>query len=183
MSNFFRENSYSMVRLFLNQIALTVFGTMLALATAKNDTLLIVTSIFSVLFYLYLVYSFGWEITYEASTTSFVPGTAEFIQEELTGLLSQIATEDGYQSPEKAQDYYQAPFEPKSDGNVYINPAPGVTDNYKAAKNDFFAFQMLFNGKVKNFLCKDEALVKQILAMNEAKFLVDEQNVVVGLAD
>lgn len=62
MSNFFRENSYSMVRLFLNQIALTVFGTMLALATAKNDTLLLVTSIFSVLFYLYLVYSFGWEI-------------------------------------------------------------------------------------------------------------------------
>lgn len=133
--------------------------------------------------YLPTPYSFGWEITYEARTTSFVPGTAEFIQEELTGLLSQIATEDGYQSPEKAQDYYQAPFEPKSDGNVYINPAPGVTDNYKAAKNDFFAFQMLFNGKVKNFLCKDEALVKQILAMNEAKFLVDEQNVVVGLAD
>lgn len=133
--------------------------------------------------YLPTPYSFDWEITYEASNTSFVPGTAEFIQEELTGLLSQIATEDGYQSPEKAQDYYQAPFEPKSDGNVYINPAPGVTDNYKAAKNDFFAFQMLFNGKVKNFLCKDEALVKQILAMNEAKFLVDEQNVVVGLAD
>jgi hypothetical protein len=62
MSNFFKENSYNMVKLFLNQIALTVFGTMLALSTVKNPTLLLVTSIFSVLFYLYLVYSCGWEI-------------------------------------------------------------------------------------------------------------------------
>ena len=51
-----------MVKLFLNQIGLTVFGTMLALATAKNSSLLLVSSIFSILFFLALNYTVGWEI-------------------------------------------------------------------------------------------------------------------------
>lgn len=62
MIDFIKENSYNMVKMFLNQIAMTVFGTMLAIATRSNDTLLLATSIFSILFYLFLVYNFGWEI-------------------------------------------------------------------------------------------------------------------------
>ena len=56
MIGFLKENSYSMVKMFVNQIAMTVFGTMLALATAGNPTLLLCSSIFSILFYLFLVY-------------------------------------------------------------------------------------------------------------------------------
>jgi hypothetical protein len=62
MIGFLKENSYSMVKMFVNQIAMTVFGTMLALATAGNPTLLLCSSIFAILFYLFLVYSVGWEI-------------------------------------------------------------------------------------------------------------------------
>ena len=62
MIGFLKENSYSMVKMFVNQIGMTVFGTMLALATAGNDTLLLLSSIFAVLFYLFLLYSVGWEI-------------------------------------------------------------------------------------------------------------------------
>ena len=62
MLDFLKENSYSMVRMFINQIGMTVFGTMLALATASNSTLLLASSIFSILFYLFLLYSMGWEI-------------------------------------------------------------------------------------------------------------------------
>ena len=62
MKVFLREHSYSMVKLFLNQIGLTVFGTMLALATAQNDTLLLASSIFSIVFFLVLNYTSGWEL-------------------------------------------------------------------------------------------------------------------------
>ena len=62
MIGFLKENSYSMVKMFINQIGMTVFGTMLALATAGNSSLLLLSSVFSTLFYLFLLYSVGWEI-------------------------------------------------------------------------------------------------------------------------
>ena len=62
MIGFLKENSYSMVKMFVNQIGMPVFGTMLALATAGNPTLLLCSSIFAILFYLFLLYSVGWEI-------------------------------------------------------------------------------------------------------------------------
>ena len=128
--------------------------------------------------------SFGWAITYESSNTSFPQGTAEIVQDELIGMLNEIAAGSGYQAVEKAEDYYQAEFVPKTDGNTYINPAAGDTTRYTTAQNDFFAFQMLTsNGKIKNFLCKDEDLVKQILELSEVKVIFDVQGVVVGIAE
>ena len=128
--------------------------------------------------------SFGWAITYEATTTPFPQGTAELVQDELIGMLNEIATGSGYQAVEKAEDYYQSEFVPVTDGKTYINPAPGNTTRYTTAQNDFFAFQMLnSNGKLKNFLCKDEALVKQILELSEVKVIFDVQGVVVGIAE
>ena len=62
MGNFFKEHSYNIVKLFLNQIGITVFGTMLALATSGNETLLLGSSIFSILFLLALDYNSCWEI-------------------------------------------------------------------------------------------------------------------------
>ncbi len=62
MINFIKENSYSMVKMFINQLGMTIFGTMLALSTGNNNSLLLASSIFSVLFYMFLVYSVGWEL-------------------------------------------------------------------------------------------------------------------------
>ncbi len=62
MKAFFKEHSFDMVKLFLNQIAMTVFATMLTLAAVKNPTLSLAVSIFSVLFYLFINYSAVWEI-------------------------------------------------------------------------------------------------------------------------
>ncbi len=62
MINFIKENSYSMVKMFINQLGMTIFGTMLALSTGSNNSLLLASSIFSVLFYMFLVYSVGWEL-------------------------------------------------------------------------------------------------------------------------
>lgn len=127
--------------------------------------------------------SFGWKITYESRTTSFPMGTAEIVQDELIGMISEIADASSYQAAEKAEGYYQAEFVHTTDDVTYLNAQPGKTDNYNAVENDFFAFQLLSGAKIKNFLCKDEALVKQILEQTQVKLVFNEQNVVVGIAE
>lgn len=62
MKSFFSKYSYSMVKLFITQVALGLFGGVLALATSTNDILLWVAGIGSVLFYLFLIYVAVWEI-------------------------------------------------------------------------------------------------------------------------
>jgi len=64
----FRENSYDIVRLYINQIGITIFSMFLYTAAAMVDddelflTLRICVSIFSVLFYLSLLHNVVWEI-------------------------------------------------------------------------------------------------------------------------
>ena len=61
---FFKKYSYIIIKLFLNQFAISLFGVALSFACgrANNNTLLLVTSIFSVLFYLFLQYAVIWEV-------------------------------------------------------------------------------------------------------------------------
>ena len=64
MKQFFVNHSYNMVKMFLNQFAIGLFGITLALAAkmAKNDILSIVTSVFSIIFYLFLQYIAMWKV-------------------------------------------------------------------------------------------------------------------------
>ena len=64
MKTFLREHSYDAVKMFLNQFATAIFGVVLALAAgmAENDVLRNVTSVFAILFYLFLIYTMTWEI-------------------------------------------------------------------------------------------------------------------------
>ncbi len=62
MLDFLKQNAYNMVKLLVDQLAFTVFGTMLAIATYESSELLLATSIFSILFYLYVIYAACWEI-------------------------------------------------------------------------------------------------------------------------
>ncbi len=69
MKKFFHDYSYNIVKMFVNQFAIAIFGTSLALATTKAhsgsdgfDTFTVVVSAFSVLFYLFLIYTLTWEI-------------------------------------------------------------------------------------------------------------------------
>ena len=67
MKGFFKNHSYDMVTMLLNQVAISMFGFTLVLATMKigNDTLRNVTSIFSALFYLVLLYIKAWDIGFK----------------------------------------------------------------------------------------------------------------------
>ena len=64
MKTFFQQYSYSIVKMFVNQFAISLFGTLLAMATSstKSDGLSLAVSIFAVLFYLFLIYTLVWEV-------------------------------------------------------------------------------------------------------------------------
>ena len=69
MRKFFHDYSYNIVKMFVNQFAISIFGVSLTFATTSAhgesqgfDTLTVVVSILSVLFYLFLIYTLAWEI-------------------------------------------------------------------------------------------------------------------------
>ena len=64
MKDFFHRYSYSMVKMFINQFAISIFGTMLSMATnaTNNDVFTLGVSIFAIVFYLFLLYTMIWEI-------------------------------------------------------------------------------------------------------------------------
>jgi len=51
-----------MVRLFLNQIVMSVFGTVLCLSTSENMSLLIASGILAICMLLFVDYTFVWEL-------------------------------------------------------------------------------------------------------------------------
>ncbi len=64
MKDFFKRYSYQSVHLFLNQVAIGLFGIVLALSAGKAEVeaLKIGTSIFSVLFFLFLQFAAAWRV-------------------------------------------------------------------------------------------------------------------------
>lgn len=127
--------------------------------------------------------SFDWKIAYEVRITNFPMGTAEIIQGELTTMLADLFTQSGNTKSEKPEGYIHTEFVPATDGKTYIVPSPGQTDAYKAVENDFYAFTLLCDGKLKNMLAKDEELVKKILAQPSVQLIFDVQHVVVGIVE
>ncbi len=67
MKKFFATHSYSMVKMFLNQFAIGIFGFAMTLATTamKNGALRNICGVGSVVFYLFLIYNMTWEIGYK----------------------------------------------------------------------------------------------------------------------
>jgi len=63
VKEFFKKYSYAVVKLFVNQVAIALFGVGLAFvsAYAQNDKLRVATSIGAILFYLFLLYVHMWE--------------------------------------------------------------------------------------------------------------------------
>lgn len=62
MKEFLRKYSYDSVKILVDQVALALFGLAMATATGKTKWLQWTTGVFSVLFYLVLVYIMVWQI-------------------------------------------------------------------------------------------------------------------------
>ncbi len=102
MKDFFERYSYDSVRMLLNQFAISVFGFSLAITAlkAENETLLLITSLGSILFYLALNYGVAWrvgskdKITIDLGRRTFRPATGLWISllaNSLNLLLAVIA--------------------------------------------------------------------------------------------
>lgn len=63
MKEFFSRYSYRMVKMFVTQAAIGLFGAVLAFAVSgAGDTVLALTGAFASLFYLFMIYTSAWEI-------------------------------------------------------------------------------------------------------------------------
>lgn len=61
IKGFFHDNIHLILKMMIYQFGMTVFGLILSMACATNDTLLFGASVFAILFYMYLLYSMCWE--------------------------------------------------------------------------------------------------------------------------
>lgn len=64
MKSFFQQHSYNIIKMFVNQFAISLFGIVLAMATlaADSNALTVICSVFAIAFYLFLIYTMVWEI-------------------------------------------------------------------------------------------------------------------------
>lgn len=62
MKYFFKDNSYNMFKMFVNQLGMTIFAITLSFPTAGNDTLFTFVSLFAIGFYMVLLYFMTWDI-------------------------------------------------------------------------------------------------------------------------
>ncbi len=63
MIEFLKKHSYSAVGLFVKQIAISIFGLVLAIACHQiSETAKVISSICAIIFYLFLVYAAIWEV-------------------------------------------------------------------------------------------------------------------------
>ena len=84
MREFLKKYSYSAVKLFVSQMAISLFGLVLAIACAKlGKPMQITTSVGAVVFYLFLIYTSMWEI---GSKDKFGIDYGKFEAKPLTGL-------------------------------------------------------------------------------------------------
>ena len=84
MREFMKKYSYSSVKLFVSQMALSLFGLVLAIACAKiGKTMQVVVSVGAVIFYLFLIYTAIWEV---GSKDKFGIEYGKFEAKPLTGL-------------------------------------------------------------------------------------------------
>ncbi len=96
MKEFFERYSYDSVRMGLNQIAIAIFGFALGMTAAKaeSDTLMLVTSIGAILFYLILNYGVAWRV---GSRDKITVDRGRRIFKPLTGLwISLLANSVNY---------------------------------------------------------------------------------------
>ncbi len=84
MGELLKKYSYTAVSLFVKQIAISIFGLVLAIACAKiGETMQIVSSCAAIVFYLFLIYAAMWEL---GSKDKFGIDYGKFEGKPLTGL-------------------------------------------------------------------------------------------------
>ena len=122
MLHFIKDNRSVIVKMIVNQIGMIFFGLMLSMATNQNNSLFLAASIFSVLFYMFLEYTVGWDlgahdkIKLDGGRIEYQPYKGE-ITRRLNGSMIALETGTAYAySIDKLQDR----------GKFFIDPGEEV---------------------------------------------------------
>ena len=70
MKKFFSENGMNIVKLYINQIAMSVFGLMVIGAASQSELFILLASVVSVGLYLVIIYSMMWDEGAKASSVT-----------------------------------------------------------------------------------------------------------------
>ena len=130
--------------------------------------------------YLPTPYAFPFN-AYEARITKFPQGTAEFVQEQLTGMLKEQFTAGGYTETEKAPGYETPAFEPWTDGETYLNPHLNDFTACTEVQNGFYQLSLVKGTTAKIYLAKDKATAEKVLAQESMQLVFDQSNVIVDV--
>ena len=119
---------------------------------------------------------------YEADIGSnlYGKGAAEVLQDQLISMMDKTFQTSAQQPQEKAEGYMSTPYEPKTNGITYQNPAPGAMTIYEG-ENGYWYFELLHNSRLVRFLVRDKSLAEEISQMSSVQMLFDDYNVVVGI--
>lgn len=119
---------------------------------------------------------------YETDATLYGKGAGEALRDQLISMMDKTFRASGQEAQEKLEGYMSVPYEPKTNGYTYLNPAPGKLTITEGA-NGYFYFDLLYNGKMARILVRDEALANEIAARESVQLLFDDYNVAVGIVE
>ena len=116
----------------------------------------------------------------DAGSNLYGKGAAEILRDQLMDMMDKTFQASGQEAQQKAEGYLSTPYEPKTNGVTYQNPAPGALEIYEG-ENGYWFFELLHNSRFVRFLVRDKALAEEIAQMPSVQMIFDDYNVVVGI--
>ena len=119
---------------------------------------------------------------YEADTTRYPKGAGEAIRDELTRMIQETFQKSGQAAQTRDEGYMDSPYEPRTNGVTYTNPAPGALP-ITEGENGYYCATVLANGNIAYLLFKDRALADKVAQMTTFQLIFDDYNTVVGIVE
>lgn len=135
--------------------------------------------------YLPAKYVYDYDIPgYEAGANKFGIGAGEELAELQLDMLDDIFAASGSAPQEKAEGYVEPEFVPSTDGQTYINPAPGKMSLFTPVQRGFYSC-MLVNEKGAKYLLIENKELAEVICKTKTpmKLIFNEQQIVVGIAE
>ena len=125
---------------------------------------------------------FDWAQNYEARITQFTKGTADTVQDTLLTILKELFRKSGRTEAEKPEGYVLDEEDAyQTDGVTYINPAVGADFTLTPLENGFYTILLSDGRNLKTRMVKNEAVAKELIALESMQLLFDASNVIVGV--
>jgi len=132
------------------------------------------------MYYIPAEFCFDYE-SYEAGVSRFARGAGEALAEEFVRMLDTLYASTGLTPAKKDDSFYYKPAEPATDGNLYLNLAPGDLTAYKEGTSGAFVIQLVGPEGMTNHVVQTKELTEKILAQQTVRLVYNSSGMVVGM--